>query len=149
LLNVTDDRDFIIVEERDVMTEVTEFESRAHRQQNRLRPQEIAWYSEENVSGVKSFVAHERWASLRTAGSGIFPIQNEIVKTEQISSDEGLLAGLDRWGFLYGLLDRPASNDQVINVEAPLDHWSWCGDPALPPRICLKKRMSILSHFDG
>jgi hypothetical protein len=144
------DRDYYSLWKRGtVMTEVTEFENRTHRQQNGLRPQESGWYSEKDVSGVKSFVAHERWGLLRTDCPTILPIPDEIVKTQQISSDKESSAGVDRWGFVYGLLERPTSKDHVINVEPPLDHWSWCGDPALTTRICLKKRMSILNHFGG
>src|SRR5688572_15785813 len=56
---------------------------------------------------------------------------------------------MDRWGFFYGLPEKPTSKGQVINVETPSDDWSWCGDPAFTPRIRLKKRISILSHLAG
>ncbi|HEU4637464.1 MAG TPA: hypothetical protein VFS84_01325 [Candidatus Binatia bacterium] len=125
------------------MIEVTEFETRTHWRRNRLWTQENGSYSEDNVSHVRSFLAHETWAS---SGSDV-PL-NEIWKTQQISPYE-LLGGMDRWGFFYGLPEKPTSKGQVINVETPSDDWSWCGDPAFPPRIRLKKRISILSHFDG
>jgi len=75
-------------------------------------------------------------------------IPDEIIETQQISSDE-LLAGVDKWGFVYGVLETPTSQGRAISVKTPSDHWSWCADPKWTPRICLKKRMSILSHFDG
>jgi hypothetical protein len=131
------------------MIQFTEFEARTDWRRNWLRSEKNGSYSEQTVVDVKSFVAHETWASLCTDGPAILPISDEIVETQQISSDDGLLAGVDRWGFVYGLLDRPTSTGHVINVETPSDHWSWCGDPKWTPRICLKKRMSILSHFDG
>ena len=130
------------------MTEVTGFETRTHRRLNRLWTEENGSYAEENVSDVRSFLAHETWVSL---GSDVpesnLPL-NEIRETQQISPYE-LLGGMDRWGFFYGLQEKPTSKGQVINVETPPDDWSWCGDPAFPPRIRLKKRLSILSHFDG
>lgn len=130
------------------MIEVTEFETRTHWRRNRPWTQENGSYSEENVSHVRSFLAHETWAS---SGSDVpesnLPL-NEIGETQQISPYE-LLGGMDRWGFFYGLPEKPTSKGQVINVETPSDDWSWCGDPAFPPRIRLKKRISILSHFDG
>ena len=131
------------------MTEVTEFESTTHWQRKRLRTQENGRYSEEKMSDVKSFVAHEIWASVRTDSPGILAISDEITETQQISSDEGLLAGVNKWGFVYGVLETPTSKGRAISVETPSDHWSWCGDPKWTQRICLKKRMSILSHFDG
>jgi hypothetical protein len=70
-------------------------------------------------------------------------------QTQAIFSDNRSLAAMDRWDLVYGLLETPSGNGDVVNVETPLDHWTWCGDPALSPRICLKKRMSILSHFGG
>ena len=46
------------------MIEVTEFETRTRWRPNRLWTQENGSYSEENVSDVRSFLAHETWASL-------------------------------------------------------------------------------------
>jgi hypothetical protein len=131
------------------MTEFTEFESTTHWQRKPLRMQENGRYSEEKMSDVKSFVAHEIWASVRTDGPGMLAIPDEIIETQQISSGQGLLAGLDKWGFVYGVLNTPTSKGRAISVKTPSDHWSWCGDPKSTPRISLKKRMSILSHFDG
>ena len=126
------------------MTEVTEFDSRTHWDGNRLRTRKNGSYPEQSVANVESFLAHHTWPSLRTDDP-------EVVapETQAISSDIGLLAAIDRWELMYGLLETPTRRCHVINVETPLDHWTWCGDPALSPRICLKKRMSILSHFDG
>jgi hypothetical protein len=130
------------------MIEVTEFEPKTHWRRNRLWTQDNGSYSEQSVADTKSFVTHETWASLRNDGPGIPPSPNEMRETGQVFPHDGLLAGTDRWGFVYGLSERPISIGNVINVETPLDHWFWCADPALTPRICLKKRMSILSHFD-
>jgi hypothetical protein len=130
------------------MIEITEFETRAHWRRNRLRSQENESYSEQSVSDVRPFLAHETWASLRSDVPDSNPPPNKIAETQQISPDE-LLAGMDRWGSLYGLLEKPISKGHVINVETPSDDWSWCGDPAFTPRIRLKKRISILSHFSG
>ena len=130
------------------MIEVTEFETRTHWRRNRLWTQENGLYSEENVSHVRSFLAHETSASSGSDVPESNPPLNEIGETQQISPYE-LLGGMDRWGFFYGLQEKPTSKGQVINVETPPDDWSWCGDPAFPPRIRLKKRISILSHFDG
>lgn len=126
------------------MTEVTEFESRTPWRRNRLWSQKNGSYPEEGMANVESFLNRETWASLRTDDPGIVPIQDE---TQPISADDGLLAGMDRWDLVYGLL--PIRKGHFIKVETPLDHWTWCGDPALSPRICLKKRISILSHFGG
>lgn len=130
------------------MIEVTKFETRTHWRRNRLWTQENGSYSEDNVSHVRSFLAHETWASSGSDVPESNPPLNEIGETQQISPYE-LLGGMDRWGFFYGLPEKPTSKGQVINVETPSDDWSWCGDPAFPPRIRLKKRISILSHFDG
>jgi hypothetical protein len=131
------------------MTEVTEFETRTHWQPNRLRTVEDGLYSEPSVPEVKSLLGQETWASLRRNSPGVLPISDSIIGSRQISHNDGLSAGMDRWDFVYGLLQTPASNDHVTEVEMPLDQWFWCGDPAVTLRICLKKRMSILSHFDG
>jgi len=130
------------------MIEVTEFETRTHCRPNRLWTQENRSYSEENVSDVRSFLAHETWASLGSDVPEIKPPLNEIGETQQISPYE-LLGVMDRWGFLYGLPEKPTSKGEVIDVETPSDDWSWCGDPAFTPRIRLKKRISILSYFGG
>jgi hypothetical protein len=131
------------------MIEVTEFELGTHWRRNRLWTQENGSYSEESVSDVRSFLAHESWATLRSDVPESNPSANEIGEGQQISPYDGLLPGMDRWGFLYGLPEKPTSKGQVINVETPSDDWSWCGDPAFTPRIRLKKRISILSHFAG
>jgi hypothetical protein len=131
------------------MIEVTEFESGTHWRRNRLWTQENGSYSEESVSDVRSFRAHEKWATLRSDVPESNPSPNEIGEAQQISPYDGLLTGMDRWGFLYGLPEKPTSKGHVINVETPSDDWSWCGDPAFTPRIRLKKRISILSHFGG
>ena len=128
------------------MTEVTEFESRAPWQWNRPRAQENGSYAEEIVAHVKW---HETWASFRADDSEMLPFPDETMEIPQILSHDGLSSGLDRWGFVCGLLETPTSKGHVIKVDVPSDHWSWCGDPAFAPRICLKKRLSILSHFDG
>ena len=130
------------------MIEVTKFETRTHWRRNRLWTQENGSYSEDNVSHVRSFLAHETSASSGSDVPESNPPLNEIGETQQISPYE-LLGGMDRWGFFYGLPEKPTSKSQVINVETPPDDWSWCGDPTFPPRIRLKKRISILSHFDG
>lgn len=131
------------------MTEVTELESGAHWRRNWLWTEKHGSYLKQTLAGAKRFVAHETWDSLRTDGPAIPPISDETVETQQISSATGLLAGVDRWGFVYGLLGRATSTDHVVTVETPSDHWSWCGDPKWTPRICLKKRMAILGHFVG
>jgi hypothetical protein len=131
------------------MIEVTEFESGTHRRRNRLWTQENRSFSEESVSDVRSFLAPDMWATLRSDVPESNRSPNEIGEAQQISPYYGLLPGMDRWGFLYGLPEKPTSKCQVINVETPSDDWSWCGDPAFTPRIRLKKRISILSHFDG
>ena len=129
-----------------VMTEVTEFESRTHWDRNQLRTRNNGSYSEQSVANVESFLSRERWASLRTDDPGILPILEE---TQPIASNNRLLAAMDNWDLVYGLLETPTRKGHVVNVETPSDHWSWCGDPALTRRICLKKRMSILNHFGG
>jgi hypothetical protein len=131
------------------MTEVTEFEARTHWHPNRRRTIEDGLYLEPSVPDVKSLLGQETWASLRRNSPEVLPISDSIVGSRQISQNDGLSAGMDRWNFVYGLLEMPASNRPVIEVEMPLDHWFWCGDPAVTLRICLKKRMSILSYFDG
>lgn len=131
------------------MVELTEFESGTHWRRNRLWIQENGSYSEESVSDVRSFLAHETWGTLRSDVPESNPSLNEIGEAQQISPYDGLLPGMDKWGFLYGLPEKPTSKGQVINVETPSDDWSWCGDPAFTPRIRLKKRISILSHFGG
>jgi hypothetical protein len=131
------------------MIEVTEFETGTHWRRNLLWTQENGSYSEESVSDVRSFLAHETWATLRSDVPESNPSPNEIGEAQQISSYDGLLPGMDRWGFLHGLPEKPTSKGEVIDVETPSDDWSWCGDPASTPRICLKKRISILSHFGG
>ena len=131
------------------MTEATEFESRADWQWNRVRTQENGSFAEEMLADVKFFVAHETWASLRADDPEMLAFPDETMEIPQIPSPDGLSSGLDRWGFVCGLLETPTSKGHVIKVEMPSDHWSWCGDPAFAPRICLKKRISILSHFGG
>jgi hypothetical protein len=130
------------------MTEVSEFETRTDRR-NRLHSQVNGWYSEQSEADVKSFVAHETWASLQTDVPGILPIADQHSETQQSAPYDGLLAGMDKWGFVYGLLKTPTSKGHVIKVETPSEHWSWCGDPALTRRVCLKERISILSRFGG
>ena len=127
------------------MTEVTEFESRTHWDRNRLRTRKNGSYPEQSVANAESFL-HERWSSLRTDGPKILLIPEE---TQPITSDNRLLAAIDRWDLVYGLQETPTRKEDDVNVETPSDHWSWCGDPALTPRICLKKRMAILNHFGG
>jgi hypothetical protein len=126
------------------MTEVTEFESRTHWDRNLLRTRNNGSYGQESVANIESFLAHERWASLRTDGPGILPIPEE---TQPIFTHDRLSADMEKWGFVYGLQETPNRKGEVVNVATPSDHWSWCGDPALSPRVCLKKRMSILNHF--
>jgi hypothetical protein len=128
------------------MTEVTEFETRTD-WRNQPRTQVNGWYPEQNEPDVKSFVVHETWAPLHIDVPGVLTIADQHSETPQISPNDGLLAGLDRWGFVCGLIKTPTSRGHVINVEPPSDHWSWCGDPASTPRICLKNRISILSRF--
>ena len=126
------------------MTEVTEFESRTHWDPNMLRNN--GSYPEQSVANVESFLAHDRWASLRTDAPGILPTPEE---TQPISSHDKLSADMEKWGFVYGLQETPNRKGVVVDVATPSDHWSWCGDPTLSPRIYLKKRMSILNHFGG
>ena len=128
------------------MTEVSEFESRTDWDRNRLRIRKNGLYPEQSVANVKSFLPYERWASLRTDGPGILPIPEQ---TQSISSSNWLLSAMEKWDLVYGLRETPNRKGDVVNVETPSDHWSWCGDPALNPRICLKKRMSILNYFGG
>lgn len=128
------------------MTEVTEFQPITYWRQNGLRPLEGGSYSEPRLP-EDSLLARAKWASLRRNTPGIRSNRAEIVQSQQISPISGLLADVDR--FVYGLLEMPANNRPAIDVEIPLDDWFWCGDPAMTPRVCLKKRMSILSHFDG
>jgi hypothetical protein len=130
------------------MIEVTEFEARTHWRRNRPWPQENGAYSEENVPDVRSFPAPETWASLGSDVPESNSPLNETGETQQISPYD-LLSGMERWGFLYGLPEKRTSKGQVINVETPSDDWCWCSDPAFTPRIRLKKRISILSHFGG
>jgi hypothetical protein len=131
------------------MTQVTEFETRTHWHPNRLRSAVHELYSEPSVPDVKSLLGQETWASLRRNSPVVLPISDSITESREISHNDGFSAGMDRWNFVYGLLETPPSNGTVIDVEMPLDHWFWCGDPAVTLRICLKKRMSILNHFDG
>jgi hypothetical protein len=126
------------------MTEVFEVESRTRWDRNWT--QKNGSYPKQSVANVESFPAHQTWPSLRTDYHEKIATSDE---TQAVSSDNRLLAAMDRWDLVYGLLETPSRNGDVVNVETPLDHWTWCGDPALSPRICLKKRMSILSHFDG
>lgn len=128
------------------MTEVMELESRTHWDGNRLRTQKNGSYREQSVANIESFLAHQTWPSLRTDDPEKIEISDE---TRAISSDNRLMAAMDRWDLVYGLPETPTRKGDVVNVETPLDHWTWCGDPAFSPRICLKKRMSILSHFGG
>lgn len=128
------------------MTEVTEFESRTHWDRNRLRTRNNGSYPEQSVANVECFMPHDSWASLGTDGPKILPIPKE---KQPISSNSRLLSAMDKWDLVYGFRETPNRNGGVVNVETPSDHWSWCGDPALAPRICLKKRMSILNHFGG
>jgi hypothetical protein len=131
------------------MIGLTGFRTGRDWQRNRLRTQENGSYSEPRVPDLKSLLGTERWALLRRNRSGVLPSLHEIRETQQISPYDGLSAGMDKWGFVYGLLETPTGEGAVIHVETPSDHWSWCGDPGLTPRICLKKRISILSHFGG
>ena len=138
------DEQNISLEERNSMIEATEFESGTHWEWNRLRARNGS-YPQQSVVNVESFLPHDRWASLRTDGSGILPI---IEETPPISSNNEFLSSMDKWDLVYGLHAANRRGD-VVNVETPADRWSWCGDPAFSPRICLKKRMSILNHFGG
>jgi hypothetical protein len=130
------------------MTEVTEFEPTTHWHRNR-RGNRDGSYFEQSVAHIKSFLVGERWASLDRDNPGLREIPEDVTEIQQISSDERLLAGMGMWGSVYGVLEMPSSNGRAISVDMPSDGWYWCGDPTLGPRICLKKRMSILSHFDG
>jgi hypothetical protein len=132
-----------------VMTEVIEFEATTHWRPSFLPTKENESYSEERDAGVKSIIGQEAWASCRLNRPGIRPVADEIMEPRQISLDETLLAGVDMWGSVYALLETPTNRSHAISVETPLDHWFWCADPAISPRICLKKRMSILTAFAG
>lgn len=131
------------------MTEVIEFETTTHWRPTFLPTTENESYSEERDVGVKSLIGQEAWTSCRLNRPGKRPIADEIMEPRQISPDETLLAGVDMWGSVYGLLKKPTNRRHAITVETPLDRWSWCADPANTPRICLKKRMSILNAFGG
>jgi len=129
------------------MTELTEFQPITHWRRNRLRPVEGGSYSEPRLPTGDSLPGGAKWASVRRNTPDTLPNPAEIAQSQQISPATRSWGDVDR--FLYGLLDAPANNRPAINVETPLDDWFWCGDPAMKPRVCLKKRMSILSHFDG
>ena len=128
------------------MTEVIEFESRTHWDGNRLQTQKNESYREQSVANVESFLAHQTWPSLRADDPEKIAISDQ---RQAISSENRLMAAMDKWDLVYGLRETPIREGDVVNVETPLDYWTWCGDPALSPRICLKKRMSILSRFGG
>jgi hypothetical protein len=129
------------------MTEVAEFQPITHRRRIGRWPVEGGSYSEPRLPEVDSLLGRARCASSRLNTPNILPIQDEIAQSQPISPVAGLLAEVDR--FVYGLLDAPANSGPAIEVEMPLDDWFWCGDPAMTPRICLKKRISILTRFDG
>jgi hypothetical protein len=127
------------------MTEVAEFQPITDWRPNGLRALENGSYPEPRMPD--DTLRGRAWASLRRSTPAILPIPAEIVPLQQISPIGGLLADVDR--FVYGLLDVPVSNGPAIEIGMPLDDWFWCGDPAMMPRVCLKKRTSILSHFGG
>jgi len=129
------------------MTEVTELKPIIDWRRNGRRPLENGSYSEPTLPDRGSLLGRANRASLRRNTPGILPIPAEIVPSQQISPIGRLLADVDR--FVYGLLDAPANNGPATEVGMPSDDWFWCGDPAMTPRVCLKKRMSILNHFDG
>ena len=127
------------------MTEVIEFETTTHWQPSFLPTKENGGYSEEREADVKSFIGEEAWASCRLNRPGIRPLADDM-EPRQFSSEDTLLAGIDMWGSVYGL-ETLTNKSHAIIVETPLDLWSWCADPAVTPRVVLKKRMTILNIF--
>lgn len=132
-----------------VMTEIIEFETTTDWQRPLLRAKEIGAGSEETESEIQPYLGQEAWTPCRGNRRQTFARADEIMGQRQTSRDDRLLDGMERWGSVYGLRQTPTYNGRAIYVEMPLDHWSWCANPAMTSRICLKKRMSILKVFDG
>ena len=129
------------------MPEATEFITTTHPQRNLFRSKESRRDSEEKKSEVKPLMGQERWASARVSRAETLPFLDEIIEPRPTSRDERLLAGMKRWGSVYDPLETPMDKIQVIYVERPSDNWVCCADPAVMPRVSLKKRMSILNVF--
>jgi hypothetical protein len=81
------------------------------------------------------------------SGAETLPFLDEIIEPRPTSRDGRLLAGIKRWGSVYDPLETPTDKIHVIYVERPSDNWFCCADPAVMPRVSLKKRMSILNVF--
>ena len=129
------------------MLEATEFETTTHPQRNLFRTKENRRDSEEKEPGLKPVMRQERWASARLSRAEMLPSLDEIIEPRPTSRDERLLAGMKRWGSVYDPLETPTDKIHVIYVEIPSDNWFCCADPAVAPRVFLKKRMSILNVF--
>ena len=128
------------------MPEATEFEMTTHWQRNLFRSKESRRDSEEKKSDVKPLMRQEPRAPARVSGAATLPLA-EIIESRPTSRDERLLAGMKRWGSVYDPLEMPTDKIHVIYVEIPSDNWFCCADPAVAPRVFLKKRMSILNVF--
>jgi len=127
------------------MLEATGFETTTHPQRTLFRTKESRRDFEE--SDVKPLMRQERWASARLSCAETLPFLDEIIEPRPTARDERLLAGMKRWGSVYDPLETPTDKIHVIYVEIPSDNWFCCADPAVAPRVFLKKRMSILNVF--
>ena len=130
------------------MTHVSEFETTTDWRRSLLPSKEVEASPGQEESDIQPFFEEEAWASsLNHPGRFRFPV--EIIESRQVSREDTSFADIARWGSVFGLVNTSTNQNHSIYVEMPLDNWSWCADPAVTPRICLKKRMSILNVFDG
>jgi hypothetical protein len=130
------------------MTHVSELETTTGWQPSLLQIRENRPSFEQRELNGKRFMDEEAWALPLNPPEG-FRFPHKIIEPPQASREDTSFADMTRWGSVFGLLDTPTTQNHAISIEMPSGDWSWCAHPAATPRICLKKRMSILNVFDG
>jgi len=130
------------------MTEISGFETTADLQRGLFRKTDRA-SSEGRQSDIRRFADEESWPLCRLDDFETFRFPHGTMESLQTCRDDTLLAGMARWDCLFGLLERHRTKSPSIQVDIPSEDWFWCAQPAITSRICLKKRLSILTVFDS
>jgi hypothetical protein len=129
------------------MPEATELETTTHWQRTFFRSIESRRDFEEKESDDKPLMRQVPSASDRLTVPGTHPFLDKISEPRQTPRNERLLAGIKRWGSVYDPMETPTDKIHGTYVETPSEDWLFCADPAVMPRVPLKKRMSILNVF--
>jgi hypothetical protein len=130
------------------MTERGGFEATADLQRGLFQKSDRA-SAERTRSENRRFTDEEAWRLCRLSDFETFRFPHGTMESLQTCRDDTLVAGMARWDCIFGLLDRHRTKSRSIQVDIPSQDWFWCAQPAMTSRICLKKRLSILSVFDS